>query len=293
MAETRIPDRFDFLAGRDDKGHKNTFGTATIIAGSEYMTGAAVLAAGSALRSGCGLVRVFSEEKTLDAVRANLPCALLSPRDGSEAETVRMLNGFFETRGAVLIGPGMPPDDPYLKIALDQALRYADNLVLDAGALTAMARNKTYYYGLLRERKTPAVLTPHVGEFARLVGLPKDGADDAETDKAVSEFAISNNCILIYKNSNPRVASKDGSIYYSGGEFANSGLAKGGSGDVLAGLVTGLLAQFGQIPDKVCQASVRIHSLAGRLAAGKYGEYAMIPSDIAEFFPEAFRQVIG
>ena len=120
-----------------------------------------------------------------------------------------------------------------------------------------------------------------------------DGADDAETDKAVSEFAISNKCILIYKNSNPRVASKDGSIYYSGGEFANSGLAKGGSGDVLAGLVTGLLAQFGQIPDKVCQASVRIHSLAGRLAAGKYGEYAMIPSDIAEFFPEAFRQVIG
>ena len=95
MAETRIPDRFDFLVGRDDKGHKNTFGTATIIAGSEYMTGAAVLAAGSALRSGCGLVRVFSEEKTLDAVRANLPCALLSPRDGSEAETVRMLNGFF------------------------------------------------------------------------------------------------------------------------------------------------------------------------------------------------------
>ena len=171
MAETRIPDRFDFLAGRDDKGHKNTFGTATIIAGSEYMTGAAVLAAGSALRSGCGLVRVFSEEKTLDAVRANLPCALLSPRDGSEVETVRMLNGFFVTKGAVLIGPGMPPDDPYLKIALDQALRYADKLVLDAGALTAMARNKTYYYGLLRDRKTPAVLTSGNSQGSR--GCPR------------------------------------------------------------------------------------------------------------------------
>ena len=293
MAETRIPDRFDFLSGRDDNGHKNTFGTATIIAGSEYMTGAAVLAAGSALRSGCGLVRVFSEDKTLDAVRANLPCALLSPRDGSEAETVRALGSFFETRGAVLVGPGMPPDDPYLKIALDQALRYAGNLVLDAGALTLMSRNKEYYYGLLRSRKMPAVLTPHVGEFSRLSGLDMENLTEEETGKAVSDFAISNNCIVVFKCSNSRVATKEGSNYYIGGEFANSGLAKGGSGDVLAGLVTGLLAQFGQIPEQVCQASVRIHSLAGRLAADKYGEYAMIPSDIAEFFPEAFRQVIG
>ena len=293
MAETRIPDRFDFLSGRDDNGHKNTFGTATIIAGSEYMTGAAVLAAGSALRSGCGLVRVFSEDKTLDAVRANLPCALLSPRDGSEAETVRALSTFFETRGAVLVGPGMPPDDPYLKIALDQALRYAGNLVLDAGALTLMSRNKEYYYGLLRSRKTPAVLTPHVGEFSRLSGLDMGNLTEEETGKAVSDFAISNNCIVVFKCSNSRVATKEGRNYYIGGEFANSGLAKGGSGDVLAGLVTGLLAQFGQIPEQVCQASVRIHSLAGRLAADKYGKYAMIPSDIAEFFPEAFRQVIG
>ena len=88
MPEKKIPDTFIFLAVRDDKGHKNDFGTATVIAGSEYMTGAAILAAGAALRSGCGLVRVFSEEKTLDAVRANLPCALTAPRDGSEAETI-------------------------------------------------------------------------------------------------------------------------------------------------------------------------------------------------------------
>lgn len=290
MSEGKIPDKFAFLSGRDDNGHKNDFGTATIIAGSGYMTGAAVLAAGSALRSGCGLVRVFSEERTLDAVRANLPCALTSPRTGSEAKTVRMLGELASARGAWLIGPGMEPDDPYLRLILDYALRNIDNLVLDAGALTAMSGNKTYYYGLLRERQNPAILTPHPGEFARLTeGTPEGG----DRYKEVSEFAISNNCILIYKDSNPRVASKDGSNYYSGGEFANSGLAKGGSGDVLAGLVTGLLAQFGQIPCEVCQASVRIHSLAGRLAADKYGRYAMIPSDIAEFFPEAFRQVIG
>ena len=293
MAETRIPDRFDFLSGRDDNGHKNTFGTATIIAGSEYMTGAAVLAAGSALRSGCGLVRVFSEEKTLDAVRANLPCALLAPRDGSEAETIRVLDSFCKAEGAMLIGPGMPPEDPYLKLALDYALRNAPHLVLDAGALTAMARNKEYYYGPLRDRKDPAILTPHVGEFARLVGLDMRALTEEETVKAVSDFAISNNCNVVFKCSNSRVATKEGSNYYIGGEFANSGLAKGGSGDVLSGLVTGLLAQFGQIPEEVCQASVRIHSLAGRLAADKYGEYAMMPSDIAEFFPEAFRQVIG
>ena len=292
MSETKIPDRFGFLSGRDDNGHKNTFGTATVIAGSEYMTGAAVLAAGSALRSGCGLVRVFSEEKTLDAVRANLPCALLAPRNGSEAGTIRMLESFLGSEGAWLIGPGMPPDDPYLKLALDFALRNVPHLVLDAGALTAMARNKEYYYGLLKSRQQPAILTPHVGEFARLSGLDMGSITEEETGKAVSDFAISNNCIVIFKCSNSRVAVKDGSNYYIGGEFANSGLAKGGSGDVLSGLVTGLLAQFGTIPAEVSAAAVRLHSLAGKLAAEKYGKYAMLPSDIAEFYPEAFRQVM-
>ena len=272
MSETKIPDRFGFLSGRDDNGHKNTFGTATIIAGSEYMTGAAVLAADSALRSGCGLVRVFSEEKTLDAVRANLPCALLAPSDGSEAETIRALDSFCKTEGAMLIGPGMPADDPYLKLVLDYALRNAPHLVLDAGALTLMAHDKQYYCGLLRDRVNPAVLTPHVGEFARLSGLDMGSLDDDETAKAVSEFAISNKCIVVFKNSNPRVATFDGSNYYSGGDFANSGLAKGGSGDVLAGLVTGLLAQFGTIPAEVAAAAVRIHSLAGKLAADEYGK---------------------
>ncbi|MCR5616416.1 MAG: NAD(P)H-hydrate dehydratase [Saccharofermentans sp.] len=293
MSETKIPDRFEFLSGRDDNGHKNTFGTATIIAGSEYMTGAAVLAADSALRSGCGLVRVFSDEKTLDAVRYNLPCALLMPRDGSETETVRQMFAVAETKGAVLIGPGMPPDDPYLKIILAFALENIDNLVLDAGALTLMAKDKTYYYGLLKARKNPAILTPHVGEFARLSGLDMGSLGEEETAKAVSEFAISNKCIVIFKNSNPRVATFEGSNYYSGGDFANSGLAKGGAGDVLAGLVTGLLAQFADKPAEVSAAAVRIHSLAGKLAADEYGEYPMIPSDIADFFPEAFRQVMS
>jgi len=293
MADTKIPDRFEFLSGRDDNGHKSTFGTATIIAGSEYMTGAAVLAADSALRSGCGLVRVFSDEKTLDAVRVNLPCALTSPRDGSEAETIRQMISFSEAKGAVLAGPGMPPDDPYLKIILAFALENVENLVLDAGALTLMAKDKTYYYGLLKARKNPAILTPHVGEFARLAGIDMSGLSEEEAAKAVSEFAISNKCIVIFKNSNPRVATFDGSNYYSGGDFANSGLAKGGSGDVLAGLVTGLLAQFSDKPAEVSAAAVRIHSLAGKLAADEYGKYPMIPSDIADFFPEAFRQVMS
>ncbi len=290
MPEKKIPDTFIFLAVRDDKGHKNDFGTATVIAGSEYMTGAAILAAGAALRSGCGLVRVFSEEKTLDAVRANLPCALTAPRDGSEAETIRQMNSFAGVKGAMLIGPGMPPDDPYLKLILPFALSNIENLVLDAGALTLMAKDKTYYYGLLKARKNPAILTPHVGEFARLSGTDLSGASDEDVCNAISEFAISNNCILIFKDSNSRVATNDGSIYYSGGNFANSGLAKGGSGDVLAGLAVGLLAQFGNMSADVCQAAVRIHSLAGGLAAAKLGKHSMIPSDIAEFFPEAFRQ---
>ena len=138
MAETVILDR-ELISGfepvRPEDGHKNTFGTALICAGSEFMTGAAVMATGSALRSGAGLVRVFSDEKTLDAIRVTEPCALLSLRPSGTADLLRSAKLLLKTSAAALIGPGIPQDYRDMEALTGCILENAANAVLDAGAL--------------------------------------------------------------------------------------------------------------------------------------------------------------
>ena len=124
-----------FEPQRPEDGHKNTFGTALICAGSEFMTGAAVMATGAALRSGAGLVKVFSGEKTLDAIRVAEPCALLSLRPQKTAELLRKVKELCGSSNAVLIGSGIPQDMKDLEALICRFLENADNVVLDAGAL--------------------------------------------------------------------------------------------------------------------------------------------------------------
>lgn len=149
---------------RPVSGYKGTFGTALITAGSEYMTGAAVLACGAALRSGCGLVRVYSESRTLDAIRANHPCALQSLREGMPSGVLRTAGRLLESANSVLIGPGIPSDDLNILPLLGLFIREAKTLVIDAGALSAAAHDKENILPMLRHRETPAILTPHMGE---------------------------------------------------------------------------------------------------------------------------------
>ena len=272
---------------RPVSGYKGTFGTALITAGSEYMTGAAVLACGAALRSGCGLVRVYSESRTLDAIRANHPCALQSLREGMPSGVLRTAGRLFESANSVLIGPGIPSDDLNILPLLGLFIREAKTLVIDAGALSAAAHDKENILPMLRHRETPAILTPHMGEFARIsAGVEGIGPADS-SDQAALKLAAKLRSIIVLKNSKTFIALPDGKLYVN--DVENSGLAKGGSGDVLAGLTAGLLAQ-GVSPEEAACAAVRIHSNAGMLAAQDYGTRAMLPSDLEDFFPEAFEK---
>ena len=272
---------------RPESGYKGTFGTCLITAGSEYMPGAAVLACGAALRSGCGLVRVHSDPRTLDEVSANHPCALQSLRDGMPSGVLRNAGRLLEKADSVLIGPGIPSDDLNILPLLGLYIRDAKKLVVDAGALSAAAHDKEHILPLFRRRETPAVLTPHMGEFARISAGVEGIEPDDPSHVAALKLAKKLKSVIVLKNSKTVIAVPGGRVYINDAE--NSGLAKGGSGDVLAGLLAGLLAQ-GIQPEEAACAAVKIHSEAGLLASDKYGTRAMLPSDLAEFLPEAFKK---
>ncbi|MCR5286625.1 MAG: NAD(P)H-hydrate dehydratase [Saccharofermentans sp.] len=270
---------------RPASGHKGTFGTALITAGSEYMPGACVLACGAALRSGCGLVRVYSEKRTLDAVSVTHPCALQSLRDGMPTGVLRTAGRLLENADSVLIGPGIPADDLNIVPLLDLFIRKPVKLVIDAGALSAAAHDKEHVLPMLRHREIPAVLTPHPGEFARIAAGVDGILPDDPSETAARKLAMKLKSVIVLKNSRTVIALPDGRLFRNDTE--NDGLAKGGSGDVLAGLAAGLLAQ-GATPEQAACAAVWIHSQAGLAASAKYGKRAMLPSDLEEFIPEAF-----
>ena len=289
MAEIIRLDR-ELISGfepeRPEEGHKNTFGTALICAGSEFMTGAAVMATGSALRSGAGLVKVFSEEKTLDAVRFSELCALLELRPDNTSGLLRRAKELCCKTTAVLIGPGIPMEYRDMEPLTEVFLKEAKRVVLDAGALNGtpdiLARTKDR----LRERSSPAVITPHIGEFARLTGIPASEVEERAEELSLA-FSNENNVVTVLKSSRTLIATPDGKLFAN--EVPNSGLAKGGSGDVLAGLMTGLLAQ-GMEPYEAACSAVYIHSRAGKAVAEEKGVRTMLPTDIISGFEAGFKE---
>ena len=274
----------EFEPARIRVGHKYNFGTALICAGSEYMSGAAVLATGSALRSGAGLVKVFSENKTLDAVRFTEPCALLELRPDTETDLLRKASGLCQKTDAVLIGSGIPVDYKHMEALTGVFLNGAANVVLDAGALSGKPDVCERLKSMLRNRKNPAVITPHTGEFARLIGVDT-GDVIACSEELALQFATGNNCIVVLKGYETLVADPSGKLYrYS---RPDSGFAKGGSGDVLAGLITGLLAQHME-PYKAAVSAVFIHSKAGEAAIKELGIRSVLPSDFIRYLTTGF-----
>lgn len=267
---------------RDDKGHKGSFGTALIIAGSRYMTGAGVLSTEAALRSGTGIVRYMSEDEALLPVKIYCPCAVTSPIG---EDPIASLKDNLKKATATLIGPGVREDDEKILMILTHVLGRAKTLAADASALNIISRYKDHYLSLIKERQgnglAPVVLTPHIGEFRRL-----SGGEYSPDEEGCVRFAKDLGCVLVLKDSDTLIAGPDGRTFINRG--CNSGMAKGGSGDVLAGLLTGLLAQ-GMAPLDAAVAATYIHSQSGVLAAEQKGVRAMLPSDLTGFFPEVMK----
>lgn len=268
---------------RPDNGHKGTFGTVLIAAGSRDMPGAQVLAASSALRSGVGKVKVFAPAESMDATKVNCPCAVLKPWGDTVTSTIRTYDSFARDVKACAIGPGLDEDDDRSFALLEHMIRTSPHLVIDAGALNIVSRDRVFFLGLIKQRVeqglSPAVLTPHPGEFRRLCGR--------DAQMTASEFAGENDCILVYKDHETCIYGPDGMPGPFRNKTGNCGMAKGGSGDVLTGLIAGLLSQ-GMKPMDAAVSGVYIHALAGDITAEIFGKRAMLPTDMVDSLGDAF-----
>ncbi len=260
---------------RPPDGHKGTFGSAGLIGGSEGMAGAICLAAAAAMRCGVGLtyVRVPSRIKT-NCLTA-IPEALIS----SDYEPV------FEKTDAVAIGPGLDRTKSSV-CAVWKAIGTVLKLVLDAGALTVIARFPQEAEAAFQDRNAkglpPVLMTPHPGEFARLMpDFPAGSRLDAAKAAAKRYEAV-----VILKGAGTVIADPQGRVFIN--TTGSSAMAKGGSGDVLSGILVSFLAQ-GKDPFTAAAAGVFFHGLCGDLAARELGEYAAIPGDFIRKIPDAFR----
>lgn len=289
MNDTRLAYLNAHLRPRNDLGHKNDFGRLHLLVGSAFYRGAAVLAASSALRCGVGLLQVASVEKVLEAVIATRPEAMLLPLAESQEGTVAfagvkdVFTALTSCR-ALLCGCGMTAGRDTEKI-VTFLLENADcPLILDADALNVLAGRTA----LLKCAHHIPILTPHVGEMARLSGL---SAEEIRRDpvEVACRFAKEHRCVLILKDAETVVASPNGEVYVN--SYRNSGLAKGGSGDVLAGMVASFKAQ-GYPPFEAAVLGVTLHSYAGTLAERESTAHAMLPSDLITQIPRAFSALI-
>ena len=270
----------NILPERDVLAHKGNFGRVLLLCGSRGYTGAAYFAAMGALRTGAGLVYLGVPESiyAIEAVKLNEPIVFpLADDDGklaaSAPEEIKKLLPRMDT---VLIGPGLGQSKGTLA-ALKAVLReFTGPVVLDADGINLLAQHKY----LLRGRTAPTVLTPHEGEFARLYGPMGN-----DRQAAARELARELNAIVVLKGHGTIIT--DGSQSYRN-VTGNPGMAVGGSGDVLAGMITGLLGQ-GIAPLEAAAAAVWLHGAAGDRCAEKLGQYAMLPTDLLEELPRLMK----
>ena len=270
----------NILPDRDICGHKGDFGKILLLCGSRGFTGAAYLAAMGALRSGAGLTFLGVPESIyeIEAVKLNEPVVFRLPDDGgklSESAIPEILERL-PSMDAVLIGPGLGQSDGTLAVVKAVLEHAACPVVLDADGINVMAAHKD----ILRGRTNPTVLTPHGGEFARLGGDPA-GERVTEAEKMARNL----DCILLLKGHNTVIT--DGQATYIN-PTGNPGMAVGGSGDVLAGIIVSLLGQ-GIAPLEAAACGAWLHGAAGDICAEEIGQYGMLPSDMLNVLPRLLK----
>jgi NAD(P)H-hydrate epimerase len=277
------------LAARPADANKGSFGRVLIVAGSRDMSGAAILCGSAALRGGAGLVRVALPQSVLPVVAAGNPCYMTAPlpedAEGRLAAAARdELLGLARANTVVAIGPGLGRSSDLSDLVLNLIEQTRTPLVVDADGLNALQGQAAR----LRGRSAPLVLTPHPGELARL--LNSDVASvQADRQGLAVRFAAEHGLVLVLKGQGTVVT--DGRRVYVNAT-GNPGLATGGTGDVLTGLVAALLGQ-GLEAFAAAQLGVYLHGKAGDLARDQLGEVSLIASDLLAYLPRAFRSLGG
>jgi len=275
------------LPYRPPDGHKGTFGAFLAIAGSTGLTGAAAMTAQSAIRSGCGIARIACPKTILPILASKTTEVMTLPMPDVAKKGALSLRGLgdilkrVKEHDAVAIGPGLGLHHETKELVRRLVSRIDKPMVIDADAINALEGHADILKG---KKAAPLLLTPHPGEFARLTGnKPTDDIHD-RIDKAKS-FANEFGVTLVLKGSPSIVADRDGNIWVN--SSGNAGMATGGSGDVLTGIIGSLLAQgMNAVDAAIC--GTYIHGLAGDLAADEFMQRSMIAGDIIAFLPEAF-----
>ena len=265
--------------------HKYSYGRALILAGSTGYSGAPVLAANACEKSGAGLTHLIVPESIYAIAASRCDGAVVTPCPASDSgsfspESLSVILPLLKKADACVIGPGLGTGDASATI-VEAVIRAADcPLILDADALTVCARNRH----LLSASHSPVIITPHEGEFTRLGGDLSSG----RLSGALNFASAFPDLILILKGYGTlTVSGEKVTVNPTGGPA----MAKGGSGDVLCGILCALLAQ-GMSPYAAAYTAVYLHGLAGDLACKETGEYSLTPSDITRFLPKAFQKVM-
>lgn len=270
----------DLLPERDPWGHKGSFGKVLLLCGSRGFTGAAYLAAMGALRVGAGLVFAGVPEGIypIEAVKLTEPVVFPLPEaDGKlSAQAAEPILERLPGMDAVLLGCGLGISEG-TRVVVQAVLERAQcPVVLDADGISLLSG----HMDILRGRRGPAVLTPHDGEFARVGGVIGE-----DRMASAAEFARENGCILLLKGHETCVT--DGSLGYRN-RTGNAGMAVGGSGDLLAGMIAGLLGQ-GMAPLEGAACAAWLHGAAGDLCARELGQWSMLPTDMLEALPRLLK----
>lgn len=265
-----------FIKKREREIHKGDCGKILIFAGSKGMAGAAVLCARAALRTGAGLVRVSVPEALFPILQIGVPEATCITRE-------RFLEDLMQY-SAIAIGPGLG-DEEENGVLIKNILETTDKpVVLDADGLNLLRNELT----VMSKAKAKLIITPHPGEAARLLGLT---AADINKDRLQSarELATVTGAVTVLKGAGSVVATPEGKTYIN--TTGNPGMATGGSGDVLSGVIAALAGQ-GLDTEAAATAGVFLHGLAGDLASDRMGEYGLIASDIVNMVALAIRSTL-
>jgi ADP-dependent NAD(P)H-hydrate dehydratase / NAD(P)H-hydrate epimerase len=271
---TTREDMKSILKVRSQYAHKGSFGKILLVAGSPEMTGAAILALRGALRSGAGLVHLRIPETAVPVIQAAVPEALIQPSESGLGD----LSGF----AAFAVGPGIGKNPLQIECMKSLLEKQTGNLVLDADALNFL----TAHPHLLERLRAETILTPHPKEFDRLCGSTSSRGYE-RLEKAIG-FARKYGVHLVLKGAYTACITPEGDCFFN--STGNPGMATGGSGDVLTGIIVSLLAQ-GYPSANACRLGVYLHGLSGDLALGSQSWESLIAGDLAENLGLAFKEL--
>lgn len=274
---------------RPDDSNKGTLGSLLCICGSYGMAGAAIMAGKAALRCGIGLLKIAVPKSIYPVCATNILESVYYPLEETSNGVISSKNTDFllemcEKSSAVLIGCGLSVCDDTKNLVQSVITNCEKPLVIDADALNCICNKPE----ILKNLKAPAIITPHPGEMARLLHSTPKTVNSNRENTAI-DFAKKFGVVTVLKGAGTIIASPDGEVYIN--HTGNSGMATGGSGDVLSGIIGSLLAQ-GASPINAAAAGVFLHGTISDLAAEKLGKISMLPTDMIDMIPTAYLKLM-